>query len=129
MEEPEPLASHGSRKPPAVTSPVHAYAASFGEDLARELIVGHTRPGQVVLDPFAGSATTLRQARLLDRKGIGIDVDPVACLIARVTNRQYTAGELEELERHVLARLPRIQEHLGEYDDSATLLTPGPPSA
>ena len=37
---------------------IHAYPASFGEDLARDLICAHTNDRDVVLDPFVGAGTT-----------------------------------------------------------------------
>lgn len=91
---------------------VHAYAASFGEDLAADLIARFTRRGGKILDPFAGAGTTLIQARLLGRGAIGIDVDPVACLIASVLSTPYTFDELEELSRTMEERLRQIEAAL-----------------
>ena len=88
---------------------VHAYAASFGEDLAGGLIARFTRRGSLVLDPFAGAGTTLLQARLLGRGAICIDVDPVACLIAKVLSTSYTPNELDELRE-------TMEEQLGEIE-------------
>jgi site-specific DNA-methyltransferase (adenine-specific) len=42
-----------------------------------------TLPGNVVLDPFAGSGTTLVAAQLLGRDAIGMDVSPDAVELAR----------------------------------------------
>ena len=41
-------------------------------------------PGHIVLDPFAGSGTTLVTAKLLGIDAIGIDVNPVASFISEV---------------------------------------------
>jgi site-specific DNA-methyltransferase (adenine-specific) len=41
-----------------------------------------TDDGKVVLDPFMGSGTTLRSAKDLGRKGIGIDISEKYCEIA-----------------------------------------------
>ena len=67
------------------TRRIHAYAASFGDDLANDLILANTQEGDLCLDPFSGAATTLIQARLLGRSVIGIDIDPIAPLIGKVS--------------------------------------------
>lgn len=40
------------------------------------LIAAYSQPGEIVLDPFAGSGTTGVAARNLDRKFFGIELDP-----------------------------------------------------
>ena len=47
------------------------------------IILSSTRPGDVVLDPFAGSGTTLVVASQLNRKSIGIELDPYNVEIIR----------------------------------------------
>lgn len=42
-----------------------------------------TDPGDLVFDPFCGSGTTLVAAKLLGRKGIGIDISAEACELTR----------------------------------------------
>jgi len=49
----------------------------------KTLIRSFTRPGQVVLDPFCGSGSTLAAARELERQFIGIDIDATHCQTAR----------------------------------------------
>jgi DNA modification methylase len=49
--------------------------AAFPEEIPRRLIKLFTMVGETVLDPFAGSGTTLKVARELGRKGIGYEID------------------------------------------------------
>ncbi|MEP0813636.1 MAG: site-specific DNA-methyltransferase [bacterium] len=44
--------------------------------LMKQLIEIHTDPGDIVLDPFAGSATTLLASIQLDRRAIGCELNP-----------------------------------------------------
>ena len=46
--------------------------------LYERIVRASTRPGDVVLDPFAGCSTTLVAAENLGRRWIGIDIDPRA---------------------------------------------------
>ena len=39
--------------------------------------------GDVVLDPFMGSGTSIVEAQRLGRQSIGIDINPISCLMAR----------------------------------------------
>ena len=45
-------------------------------ELVEWFIQWHTKPGQIILDPFCGSGTTLVAAERLGRKWIGIEIDP-----------------------------------------------------
>ena len=53
-----------------------AHFATFPGELPEICIKAGTKKGDVVLDIFAGSGTTLRVASKLGRKGIGIELNP-----------------------------------------------------
>lgn len=48
----------------------------------RKLLANVSLPGQTVLDPFMGSGTTLRAAKDLNRKSIGIEIEERFCDMA-----------------------------------------------
>lgn len=58
------------------------HEAMFPVGLPRRLIRMLTAPGDIVLDPFMGSGTTLRAAKDLGRRSIGIDINETYCRIA-----------------------------------------------
>ena len=52
------------------------HPATFPDALAGDHIMSWSNPGDVVLDPFAGSGTTLKMAKEHGRHFIGIEVNP-----------------------------------------------------
>ncbi len=58
------------------------HSAVFPEQLPSWFIKLFTQPGDIVLDPFAGSGTTLVAARKLHRKSIGIEINLDYCIQA-----------------------------------------------
>jgi len=60
----------------------YQHPATFPEQLALDHISSWSNPGDLVLDPFVGSGTTLKAARLLGRRAIGIDISEEYCSIA-----------------------------------------------
>ncbi len=68
---------------------IHAFAASFGDDLSTEVIQERTKEGWYVLDPFVGAGTTALRSILSNRNAIGMDVDPLACSISRVLTSRF----------------------------------------
>jgi DNA modification methylase len=58
------------------------HPAPFPDDLPSRCIRLSSFPGELVIDPFAGSGTTLLAARALGRKAIGIELSERYCEIA-----------------------------------------------
>jgi DNA modification methylase len=56
-----------------------AHSAVFPSGLPRRCVAVSTRPGDIVLDPFAGSGTTLAVAKQLGRSYIGIELNEREC--------------------------------------------------
>lgn len=49
------------------------------EALLQYLIKQYSNPGELILDPFAGSGSTLAAAQATGRRAIGCELDPVFC--------------------------------------------------
>jgi DNA modification methylase len=60
-----------------------AHFATFPPDLIRPCILAGCPEDGIVLEPFAGSGTTLAEAYRLNRRGIGIELNPAYCEIAK----------------------------------------------
>ena len=54
----------------------HKHPAIFPEDLARDHILSWSNEGDIVLDCFTGSGTTLKMAKMLNRHYLGIEISP-----------------------------------------------------
>jgi DNA modification methylase len=62
----------------------HDFATKGHPTVPRLFIQALTAPGDVVLDPMCGSGTALIEAALLNRSGIGVDIDPLAVKISQM---------------------------------------------
>jgi site-specific DNA-methyltransferase (cytosine-N4-specific) len=69
---------------PAIEA-IHPYPAKFIGDIPRALLDAlPLPPGTLVFDPFCGCGTTLLEAQRRGVQSVGVDLNPIACLIARV---------------------------------------------
>ncbi len=82
--------------------PMCSYLASFPAALAHAFIARYSRPGDVVLDPFAGRGTVPLQACVEGRLGVGNDLNPFAHVLTAAKVDPPTAGE-------AAARLARLR--------------------
>jgi hypothetical protein len=99
---------------------LHPYLGKFVPQLVEALLERHLPRARHVLDPFAGSGTTLVQALESRRDATGIDVAAFNCLLMRVKVAEHNLFALERelrdslrrLERFDGARPPRLNEYL-----------------
>ncbi|MBI2939126.1 MAG: hypothetical protein HYY04_01705 [Chloroflexi bacterium] len=119
---------------------IHYYKAKFFPRMVRSLLnVCERRLGRGphrVFDNFVGSGTTLLEAATLGIPSVGLDVDPLAVLIARAklaaveTDSAILAAAAERATRALTARL---RGQLELFDDVPAVTTDGvippPPGA
>lgn len=59
------------------------YRANWSPYIPRNLILRYTKENDLVLDQMVGSGTTLVECKLLNRKGIGVDINLDAIMLTR----------------------------------------------
>jgi len=62
----------------------HSFPAKFPPQLPKMFIDELTKPNEIILDPMVGSGTTIVEAFLANRKGIGLDIDPLSLKISKI---------------------------------------------
>ena len=101
---------------------VHAFAAKFPPQLPRAFIRGLTAPGDVVLDPMMGSGTTIVEALLAGRRGIGLDIDPLALRVSQAKTIPMSADDLRNIGLKVISHAqdllsdPSIERLIQKFD-------------
>jgi hypothetical protein len=97
---------------------LHPYHGKFIPQLVEVLLDRYFEPGDHVLDPFAGSGTTLVQALESGLDATGVDIASFNCLLMRVKTASYdlfeVAAELGDMCRRVEA-LPRRRGRVSNY--------------
>ncbi len=77
----------------------HPYSAKYIPQIPYRLVSKFTKKNELVLDNFMGSGTTLVESKLLGRNAIGIDVNPLACLISKVKTTTIQKSTLVEISK------------------------------
>ena len=80
------------------------YPCKFIPQIPRWAILKYTKKGDLVLDPFAGSGTTLVEAVLNGRKGLAVDFDKLSQLLCKSKTIILTKKQLNtirELQPHL----------------------------
>lgn len=97
-----------------ITHGYYTYPAKFIPQLAARLIKEHSNENDIVIDPFMGSGTTVVEAIVNNRIGIGTDINNIAYLLAKVkTTPIKTAELLQEYSKIEFDLQSRLN---GQYD-------------
>lgn len=87
-------------------SSTHWHPSVFVAQIPSVLIGLLSEPGDLVVDPFCGSGTTLVEAQRQGRRSLGIDINPISVMLARSKLFSQKAPdidkELRELSNKIL---------------------------
>ena len=111
---------------------LHPYKGKFIPQLVEYFLDGHTdkfkqqvyfRPGDIVLDPFCGSGTTLVQANELGMPAVGVDISAFNTLLSNVKVGKHNLPQIKQvlavlsdkLQYHVIgSRIATFEAHLAQ---------------
>lgn len=75
------------------------YHGNFVPQIPHQLLSRYTKTGDFVLDPFAGSGTTLIEAQRMNRNSIGIELQP---LVANEAMRRISSEQKEGINANII---------------------------
>jgi DNA modification methylase len=88
----------------------HPYSAKYIPQIPNRLISAFSKKDDLILDNFVGSGTTLVESKVLGRNAIGVDVNPLACLISKVKTTVIKESTISEIS-HFLDNLQGVTFH------------------
>jgi len=111
---------------------LHPYKGKFIPQLVEYFIDNHTddfkrriffKKGDIVLDPFSGSGTTLVQANELGIHSIGIDISRFNCMIAETKLLDYNLDSLIREVKNVSLAITKFEtdEKIEEFEEELYL--------
>ncbi|MFH1918039.1 MAG: DNA methyltransferase [Nanoarchaeota archaeon] len=104
---------------------LHPYKGKFIPQLVEYFLDSHLntfkkevffRGGDIILDPFMGSGTTLVQSSELGLHSVGIDISKFNCLISKVKLGKYNLMELDKIARDICFKTREFSQKV--FDDS-----------
>lgn len=105
-----------------MTHNFHTYPAKFIPQIPEFSILNYTNENDVVLDPFVGCGTTLVEAKLLNRKGIGVDLNPIATLLSFVKTTSLNNDEVS-LITNIIEKIKKEIDAYYELDKTTIKYT------
>jgi hypothetical protein len=89
---------------------IHPFPAKFIPEIPRRVFsIIPVRLGTAILDPFAGSGTTLLEAQRSGLDFVGVDLNPIAVLISRVKTAGPVLGGVDAARRVSVAAWKRLR--------------------
>lgn len=98
-------------------------------DLARRIITEYSYPGQLVVDPMAGTGTTLVEAALTGRRAIGVELEARWADLARANADHVLDPDIRRLVEVRQGDATKLAELLGADAGRVDLVCTSPPYA
>lgn len=89
---------------------IYPYKGKFHPQMIRALMnIIKLRPGEILLDPFVGSGTSVLEAQVLGINAVGIDVSPLCVLISKVKTKSVDAiGDIKDYQDFYLFKKNKL---------------------
>ena len=100
-----------------ITHGYHRYPAKFIPQIVSRIANDYTKERDLILDPFGGCGTTLVEAKVMGRKSVGTDINPVAVLITKVKTTPLKPYDLVE-------EFVALMDRLGSFDETKKINLP-----
>ncbi len=119
MTDTLPVTFTAARHPPEYR--LHKYWARKPHNVAAAFLRALVPPGGSVLDPFCGSGVILAEARALGLRAVGIDLNPIAALIADLTANPPDPAAFETVLAAFVAGAREVLTPLYRLPDGAEI--------
>lgn len=94
---------------------MHKYFARRPYNVFSNLIQHYTKKGDIVLDCFCGGGVTVFESLALDRKVVGVDVNPLATFITEMQIQQVDIQQLSKFYDAFLEECKKEYSHFYTY--------------
>ena len=106
-----------------------AHPAKMLPELARRIVCEYSAPGALVVDVMAGIATTVAEAAFLDRRAVGVEVEPRWAALAEANLDHLLGPDQRRLAEIRVGVARRLGDVLGDLVGTVDLICTSPPYA
>lgn len=103
---------------------MHKYFARRPYNVFSNLIEHYSKKGDIILDCFCGGGVTIFEALALDRKVVGVDINPLATFITEMQIQQVDTDALSQYFENFLEECKQEFSNLYDYNIMGEKITP-----
>ena len=93
---------------------VGPYYAMFPLEFAFDVVHKYSKPEQLVLDPFAGRASSVFAAATQERYGLGIEINPVGWVYGQT---KLNPAPLPDVEKRLESLIEMSEQYIQQAED------------